>query len=136
VDIIELRSSYPLAVKDKTQNQVVENLLEKQLLRTNHNKVASLPSAIDQEEGRPSRRKMDSDECLGSSANSLDEIEEATRRVSFLNEKHFPHLSESLKKSVENVIKCDSALSRISEKKCGKCDKVRFRTTAPSRISD
>lgn len=79
---LELRSSYPLAVKDKTQTQVVENLLEKQLSRTNHNKVASLPSAIDQEEGRPSRRKMDSEECLGCSANSLDEIEEAARRVS------------------------------------------------------
>lgn len=61
---------------------MVENLLEKQLAKTNNNKVASLPSAIDQEEGRVPRRKMDSDECFGSSANSLEEIEEAARRVS------------------------------------------------------
>ncbi|KAK3741080.1 hypothetical protein QZH41_009876 [Actinostola sp. cb2023] len=78
---LDLRSSYPLACKDRTQNVVVENLLEKQLLKTNHSKVASLPSAIDQEEGPLQRRNNDPDGCMSDSANSLEEIEEAARRI-------------------------------------------------------
>ncbi|XP_031550651.1 neurabin-1-like [Actinia tenebrosa] len=76
----ELRSSYPLAMKDRSQNLVVENLLEKQLSKTNA-KVTSLPSALDQEVGRPKNGKNNSDECFSGSANSLEEIEEAARRI-------------------------------------------------------
>lgn len=79
--ISELRSSYPLAVKEKSQNVVVENLLEKQLKKGNQGKIASLPSAIDQEDNRLTMRDKDSNEFLGSSGNSLDEIEDAARRV-------------------------------------------------------
>lgn len=76
----ELRSSYPLAMKDRSQNLVVENLLEKQLSKTN-TKVTSLPSALDKEEGRSRKIKEDPDDCFSGSANSLEEIEEAARRV-------------------------------------------------------
>ncbi|XP_048578269.1 neurabin-1 [Nematostella vectensis] len=70
------RSSFPMA-KDKSQNVVVENLLEKQLTKTS-NKVSSLPTSLDREE---ECRMSESTDVFSESTNSLDEIEEAARRI-------------------------------------------------------
>lgn len=60
---------------------MVENLLEKQLSKADI-KVSSLPTTALDRVDREGRKPVDEeDECLSGSTNSLDEIEEATRRV-------------------------------------------------------
>ena len=79
----ETRASFPLSDKEKTHNVVVENLLEKQLSKADV-KVSSLPTtALDREvKGVPDAMDEEEDsECFSGSTNSLDEIEEVTRRV-------------------------------------------------------
>lgn len=77
----EIRASYPLSHKEETRNVVVENLLEKQLSKADI-KVSSMPTtALDQVDKQGRKLVLEDDECLSGSTNSLDEIEEATRRV-------------------------------------------------------
>lgn len=78
----ETRASFPLSHKEETRNIVVENLLEKQLSRADV-KVTSLPTTALDRADREARRQVDDDEseCFSGSTNSLDEIEEATRRI-------------------------------------------------------
>ena len=75
------RSSFPLAGRDQTHGVVVENLLDKQLTKADV-KVSSLPSAFGQED-KAVNKLSDSTDSLDASHNSLQEIEEAKRRVSF-----------------------------------------------------
>lgn len=79
----ETRASFPLSHKEETRNIVVENLLEKQLSKADI-KVSSLPTKALDRVDKDARHPVDSEdsECLSGSTNSLDEIEEATRRVS------------------------------------------------------
>ena len=78
----EIRASFPLSHKEETRNVVVENLLEKQLSKPDI-KVSSMPTtALDREEREGRKAVGEEEECLSASTNSLDEIEEATRRVS------------------------------------------------------
>lgn len=77
----EIRASFPLSHKEETRNVVVENLLEKQLSKPDI-KVSSMPTtALDREEREGRKAVGDEEECLSASTNSLDEIEEATRRI-------------------------------------------------------
>ena len=77
----EIRASYPLSHKEETRNVVVENLLEKQLSKADI-KVSSMPTtALDRVDKQGRKPVLEDDECLSGSANSLDEIEEVTRRV-------------------------------------------------------
>ena len=78
----ETRASFPLSHKEETRNIVVENLLEKQLSKADI-KVSSLPTTALDRIDREARHPVDEEdsECLSGSTNSLDEIEEATRRV-------------------------------------------------------
>lgn len=78
----ETRASFPLSHKEETHNIVVENLLEKQLSKADI-KVSSLPTTALDRIDRDARHPVDEEdsECLSGSTNSLDEIEEATRRV-------------------------------------------------------
>ena len=79
----ETRASFPLSHKEETRNIVVENLLEKQLSKVDI-KVSSLPTTALDRVDRELRHPVDdtdSSECFSGSTNSLDEIEEATRRV-------------------------------------------------------
>ena len=77
----ETRASFPLSHKEETRNVVVENLLEKQLSKADI-KVSSLPTtALDHADRDAQKHASEDDECLSGSTNSLDEIEEATRRV-------------------------------------------------------
>ena len=78
----EIRASFPLSHKEETRNVVVENLLEKQLSKPDI-KVSSMPTtALDREEREGRKAMGEEEECLSGSTNSLDEIEEVTRRVS------------------------------------------------------
>lgn len=77
----ETRASFPLSHKEETRNVVVENLLEKQLSKADI-KVSSMPTtALDHVDREGRKHVEDEDECLSASTNSLDEIEEAKRRV-------------------------------------------------------
>lgn len=78
----EIRASFPLSHKEETRNIVVENLLEKQLSKADI-KVSSLPTTALDRMDRETRESVDEEdsECFSGSTNSLDEIEEATRRV-------------------------------------------------------
>lgn len=77
----EIRASFPLSHKEETRNVVVENLLEKQLSKPDI-KVSSMPTtALDREEREGRKAVGEEEECLSASTNSLDEIEEATRRI-------------------------------------------------------
>lgn len=78
----ETRASFPLSHKEETRNIVVENLLEKQLSKADV-KVTSLPTTALDRADREARRAVDDQEseCFSGSTNSLDEIEEAARRV-------------------------------------------------------
>lgn len=78
----EIRASFPLSHKEETRNIVVENLLEKQLSKADI-KVSSLPTTALDRMDRETQEPVDEEdsECFSGSTNSLDEIEEATRRV-------------------------------------------------------
>ena len=78
----EIRASFPLSHKEETRNVVVENLLEKQLSKADI-KVSSMPTTTLELEEREGRKLVEEEQedCLSGSTNSLDEIEEATRRV-------------------------------------------------------
>lgn len=77
----EIRASYPLSHKEETRNVVVENLLEKQLSKADI-KVSSMPTAaLDRVDKQGRKPVLQDDECLSGSANSLDEIDDVTRRV-------------------------------------------------------
>ena len=77
----ETRASFPLSHKEEMHNVVVENLLEKQLSKADI-KVSSMPTtALDLVDKQGRKPVLEDDECLSGSTNSLDEIEEATRRV-------------------------------------------------------
>ena len=70
-------------------NVVVENLLEKQLSKADV-KVSSLPTTAVDRTDRGGQQAVDEDdsECFSGSTNSLDEIEEVTRRVRKLKQYH------------------------------------------------
>lgn len=77
----ETRASFPLSHKEETRNVVVENLLEKQLSKADI-KVSSMPTtALDHVDREGRKHVEEEDECLSASTNSLDEIEEAKRRI-------------------------------------------------------
>lgn len=78
----EIRASFPLSHKEETRNVVVENLLEKQLSKADI-KVSSMPTTTLELEEREGRKLVEEEQedCLSGSTNSLDEIEEATRRI-------------------------------------------------------
>ena len=92
----EIRASFPLSHKEETHNIVVENLLEKQLSKADI-KVSSMPTTALDRMDRETREPVDEEdsECLSGSTNSLDEIEEATRRV---RKCYFSHTAGSLVK--------------------------------------
>ena len=76
----ETRASFPLSHKEETRNIVVENLLEKQLSKADI-QVSSLPTTALDRVDRAEQQPVEDEECFSGSANSLDEIEEAARRV-------------------------------------------------------
>ncbi|KAJ7389046.1 Neurabin-1 isoform X1 [Desmophyllum pertusum] len=78
----EVRASFPMSHKEETRNVVVENLLEKQLSKADI-KVSSLPTTALDRVDRETRHPVDEEdsECFSGSTNSLDEIEEAARRI-------------------------------------------------------
>ena len=76
----ETRASFPLSHKEETRNIVVENLLEKQLSKADI-QVSSLPTTALDRVDRVEQKPVEDEECFSGSANSLDEIEEAARRV-------------------------------------------------------